>query len=172
MVLTGGGARAAYQVGVLRAIAELTPRGTPSPFSIICGTSAGAINAAALAAYAHDYRCGVSRLVNIWANFHVNQVFRSDVPGVMKTGAHWLLSMFSVGFLGKRNAVYLLDRAPLKKMLHHYIRSDDIQRSIDQGFLSALSITASGYSSHQSVSFFQGKRDLSGWSRSPPSTPP
>ncbi len=165
LIMTGGGARAAYQVGVLRAIAELCPRHAPSPFNIICGTSAGAINAAALATHAHDYRHAVLRLLSIWANFHVGQVFRADLPGIIKTGAHWLLTMMSAGLLGRQDALYLLDRTPLRKLLEQHFNPDDIQRVIDEGFLHALSITASGYTSHQSVSFFQGDASLQNWAR-------
>lgn len=163
--MTGGGARAAYQVGVLQAIAALTSKNAPSPFQVISGTSAGAINAVALATHAHDFRVSVKRLMKIWANFHSDHVFRSDMSGIMKTGAHWLLTMFSLGFLGCGNAPCLLDRAPLEKLLRKYIKPENIQRSINNGFLHALSITASGYSSHQSVSFFEGQPDLKGWLR-------
>jgi NTE family protein len=165
LIMTGGGARAAYQVGVLQAIAEITPKNAPSPFQVISGTSAGAINAVALAAHAHDYRIAVKRIMKIWSNFHTEHVFRSDVLGIMKTGAHWLLTMFSMGFLGRSDASYLLDRAPLEKLLHKYIKLENIGRSIDDGFLHALSVTASGYSSHQSVSFFEGHPSLEGWAR-------
>ena len=78
LILTGGGARAAYQVGVLQAIAEMLPRGCANPFPIICGTSAGAINAAAVAAGASDFHRAVSRLLLVWKNFHVAQVYRAD----------------------------------------------------------------------------------------------
>jgi len=166
LIMTGGGARAAYQVGVLRAIAELTPTSSPSPFEIICGTSAGAINAANLATHAHDFRIAVSRLLNIWSNFHVNQVFRADLLGILKTGIHWIFTMLSVGLLGRSDAMYLLDRKPLRQLLQHHFDPKGIQHAIDAGHLHALSITASGYTSHQSVSFFQGHHSLKNWSRS------
>ncbi|HID48881.1 MAG TPA: patatin-like phospholipase family protein [Chromatiales bacterium] len=164
--MTGGGARAAYQVGVLRAIADLTPRKSASPFRIICGTSAGAINAAALATHAHNFRIAVYRLHNIWSNFRVDQVFRADAAGIAKTGANWLLTMMSAGLLGKRDALYLLDRTPLKELLRRYFNPADITSAIERGHLYALSVTASGYASHQSVSFYQGHGSLQSWSRS------
>ena len=89
LVLTGGGARAAYQVGVLRAVASLLARGAPSPFPIICGTSAGAINAAGLAAGAGDFRQTVRQLSAVWKDFHTAQVYRSSALAVMRTGARW-----------------------------------------------------------------------------------
>ena len=83
LVLTGGGARAAYQVGVLRAIGAIVPKGSASPFTVMCGTSAGAINAAALAADATDFRRGVRRLVSVWKNMHAGDVYRADFAGVV-----------------------------------------------------------------------------------------
>ena len=78
IVLTGGGARAAYQVGVLKAIYKLTPKGSHHPFPISCGSSAGAINAASIACYAGQYRAGLRRLESIWGNLSVDKVFKSD----------------------------------------------------------------------------------------------
>ena len=82
LILTGGGARAAYQVGVLRAIANMLPEGTRNPFPVICGTSAGAINAASLALSARNFHEGVRQLSAVWENAHVNQAYRSDPIGV------------------------------------------------------------------------------------------
>ncbi len=165
LVLTGGGARAAYQVGVLRAIARLLPRGSPSPFPVICGTSAGALNAASLALEADDFRHAVSRLVRIWANFHSADVFRSDVTGIARTGARWLLTMMTAGLLGRSDALYLLDRTPLQRLMERHFDPRRLQANIDAGRLHALSITASGYTSHESVSFFQGAPELQPWRR-------
>lgn len=164
IIMTGGGARAAYQVGVLKAIGECLKKGAPSPFSIICGTSAGAINAAGLAARADRYNVGVRRLNLIWSNFTSDQVFRTDGLGMAKTGAHWLLTMM-LGGLGKHSPMYLLDRKPLRKLLDHYLDDKIFQASIDSGALDALCVSASGYSSHQSVSFFNGKPELKSWKR-------
>ena len=165
LILAGGGARAAYQVGVLKAIAELLPRETPNPFPVLCGTSAGAINATTLAIYATRFHEGVRRLNYVWRNFNVNQVFRADVPGVIANGMRWLLAMV-LGGLGLRNPRALLDRAPLRQLLQRTMPCDRIQQSIDAGALHALSVTASGYSSGQSVTFFQGVSSLSTWRRS------
>ena len=164
IVMTGGGARAAYQVGVLKAIAEMLPPGAPSPFTIICGTSAGAINAASLASKSDHFRNSVRRLHFVWSNFTTDQVFRTDVLGIAKTGAHWLLSM-ALGGLGKHSPIYLLDRTPLRKLLEKYIDSSVLQRSIENKTLHALSINATGYSSHQSVAFYHGHSSLKNWKR-------
>jgi len=164
IVMTGGGARAAYQIGVLKAIAELLPPASPSPFSIICGTSAGAINAASLAAKSDHFKHSVRRMHFVWSNFTCDQVFRTDIPGIMKTGAHWLFSM-ALGGLGKHSPIYLLDRTPLRKLLEQYIDSSVFQRAIDNKTLHALSINATGYTSRQSVAFYHGHASIKKWKR-------
>jgi NTE family protein len=164
LIMSGGGARAAYQVGVLKAIAEMLPADAPSPFPVICGTSAGAINAAALASYAHRYREAVKRLNFVWKNFEVGQVFRADVLGIVATGARWFGAML-FGGLGRHNPRSLFDRAPLRALLEQRLPIADIQRSIDGGFLRALSITCSGYGSGESVTFYQGVETLKPWKR-------
>ena len=164
LILTGGGARAAYQVGFLRAVSHMLPRGAPNPFKIICGTSAGAVNAAALASNATDFHRAVRQLLLIWKYFHVDQVYRSDVLGVFGTGMRWFMAML-MGGLGKNNPSSLLDNAPLAELLRARLDLSGIRRSIDTGALYALSITVSGYSSGQSVSFFQGVPGLPGWQR-------
>lgn len=164
IVMTGGGARAAYQIGVLRAIAEMLPPGSPSPFTIICGTSAGAINAASLAAKCDHFKHSVRRMHFVWSNFTCDQVFRTDLPGIIKTGAHWLLSM-ALGGLGKHTPIYLLDRTPLRKLLEQFIDSSVFQGAIDKNALHALSVNATGYTSHQSVAFYHGNSSINNWKR-------
>jgi NTE family protein len=162
--MSGGGARTAYQVGVLKAIADMLPRDARNPFPVICGTSAGAINATALAIYAAHFREAVRRLAFVWKNFQVGQVFRADTPGIVVNGLRWLAA-FMLGGLGKYNPKALLDRSPLRKLLEELLPCDRIQRSIDDGDLYALSVTASGYASGQSVSFFHGVDSLVYWKR-------
>jgi len=164
LILTGGGARAAYQIGFLRAVSHMLPRGAPNPFQIICGTSAGAVNAAVLAAGATEFQRTVRRLMLVWRYFHVDQVYRSDVPSVIGTGAKWLAAML-LGGLGKNNPTSMLDNAPLAQLLRRHLDLQGIRRSIESGALYALSVTTSGYTSGQSVSFFQGVPGLAGWQR-------
>ena len=164
LILAGGGARAAYQVGVLKAVAEMLPPDCPNPFPILSGTSAGAINATTLAIYATRFHEGVRRLVYVWQNFHVDQVFRADAPGVLANGLRWFAAMMAAG-LGRRNPHALLDRAPLRRLLYRTMPLARIQEAINAGALHALSITASGYGSGQSVSFFQGAPSLATWKR-------
>lgn len=164
LVLSGGAARAAYQVGVLKAVSSLLPAGTPNPFPVISGTSAGAINAATLAVYANDFSKGVRRLNMVWRDFEVGHVFRADTLGLLKAGAHWMAAL-TFGGLGKYNPVSLLDRAPLRKLLETYLDCSQIRFAIDNGFLDAISITASGYTSGESVSFYQGAPGIKPWRR-------
>lgn len=164
LVLTGGGARAAYQVGVLRAIAEVLPDSVRNPFPVICGTSAGAINATSLAVAADDFREGVRQLETVWTNFHVDQVHRSDLVGVLANTGRCLTSSLSNRF-GKQQAASLLDNSPLIKLIKHRIPFRAIQRNIYAGDLHALGLTAWGYTSGQSVTFFQGAKGIAPWKR-------
>ena len=162
--MSGGGARAAYQVGVLRAISEMLPAAAPVPFQIICGTSAGAINATVLAANAHNFRHGVRQLMTVWKNFHVNHVYRSDPLGVIRNSSKWIAATLTGG-LGKETPISLLDNAPLAKLVEQRLDYAGIQRSIDNGDLYAFSITCSGYTSGQSVTFYQGAPGIEPWRR-------
>lgn len=164
LLLAGGGARAAYQVGVLKAISSLLPHRTSIPFRVVSGTSAGAINGTTLAIYASNFRMGIERLLGVWENFHADHVFRADAAGVFSTGARWLAAMM-LGGLGKHNPHALLDRTPLHELLGSKLAFDRIQSAIDDGYLHALGITCSGYSSGQSVTFYQGAHTVSPWQR-------
>lgn len=160
----GGGARAAYQIGVLKAIAELLPKGAATPFDIVCGTSAGAINAVALATMADNYHNAVAQLLRVWGGFHVAQVFKVDMPTLTLTAARWVAAMLFAG-LGYRNPVALLDRQPLRQLLLRRLDFSRIAYNIEQGHLHAVSVTASGYTSGQSVSFFQAHDSVAAWRR-------
>ena len=163
LILSGGGARAAYQVGVLKAISRILPKDIDNPFDVICGTSAGAINAVAMASYASQYRIGIRHLERIWKGFTSDQVYRSDFFGI----THWALKWLKTLVFGNNNneAVSLLNNAPLRKLLSHVIKFDGIQQAIDAGDLHAVSVTASGYSTGESVSFFQGHYSIKNWQR-------
>src|SRR5215510_1884019 len=96
LVLTGGGARAAYQVGVVKAVRDLLGNPTKNPFPILCGTSAGAINAATLAVFADNYSRAVGNLIEVWENMRCHHIYRTDVAHIMKSGARWLAAMMLV----------------------------------------------------------------------------
>jgi len=166
LILAGGGARAAYQVGVLKAVANILPRSAPSPFAVVCGTSAGAINAAALAMNAGNLRGAVKQLLSFWKDFRAENIYRSDPVGAFSNSALWLAGLL-LGFMGidKLNHVSLLDNSPLKRLLKETLPLEKIQENLDAGYLHALGITASGYTSEQSVTFFQSRMDIQGWKR-------
>jgi len=173
LVLTGGGARAAYQIGVLRAVAQILQQAgwaaTRNPFDIICGTSAGAINATALACRADDFAEGVDQLYKVWAHFSVEQVYRADSLGVIRTGARWL-SLMSFGWLLRRwhaqppNA--LLDNTPLVTLLHRMLDLPRLDAALNNGVLHALAITASSYTAGKHITFYQSVAQIEEWVRS------
>jgi NTE family protein len=162
--LSGGGARAAYQVGVLQAVCEIVPSRSTNPFPIICGTSAGAVNAAVLAAHALDFANGVRNLAQVWENLSPDQVYRTDSSGVRATAARWLKALMP-GTVREQYPMSLLDNAPLSGLLMRAIRFDAIRECIAAGSLRALGITASGYTSGLPVTFFQGVNTLEPWVR-------
>ena len=165
LILTGGGARAGYQVGVLKAVRELLPEPRHNPFPILCGTSAGALNAASMAVWAEDFGAGVDNLLQVWENFSADQVYRADPAGIGIAGARWL-STLALGWLTRRAPRSLLDNSPLRRLLDEGLDFGRIAHAIESGALHSVSITCSGYSSGQSVSFFQGRAGLEGWRRS------
>jgi NTE family protein len=166
LILTGGGARAAYQVGVLKAVAEFLPRRAHSPFQVISGTSAGALNAVTLAVNARQFRRGVKYLLGIWTNAQVKDIYRSDVLGVFANSTRWVAGLvLSLIGINRMNRVSLLDNSPLTVFLEETLPCEKIQESIDAGVLHALSITASGYGSGYSVTFYQGVAGIEPWKR-------
>jgi NTE family protein len=162
LILTGGGARAAYQVGVLKAVSELLGEPRENPFPILCGTSAGAINATALAIRANDFAGAVRYLVDVWEAFHCRDVYRSDWPGIIRSGNRWLSALM---LLNRTNPISLLDNSPLRELLARTMEFERIQANIDSGALYAVSVTASGYTSGQSVTFYQGGSGVEDWER-------
>ena len=172
LILTGGGARAAYQIGVLNALSLiLLEAGWPAhrnPFQIICGTSAGAINATALACRADDFGEGVRELMSVWSHFKTDQVYRSDSLGVIRSGARWL-SLFSFGWLLRKwhanppNS--LLDNTPLVTMLHRLLDLPRLDDALANGSLHALAVTASSYTGGQHLTFYQSNQKIEPWRR-------
>ncbi|MCJ7451540.1 MAG: patatin-like phospholipase family protein [Steroidobacteraceae bacterium] len=164
LVLAGGGARAAYQVGVLGAIAEWLPADAACPFEVLVGTSAGALNAATLASRASNFRAGVAVLEKVWAGFHMEQVVRADPATTLRGGLHWVLSMVSGGWLLPPPRS-LLDTSPLRELLLHTIPMDGIRASVEAGLVRSLAVATTSYSTGQAVAFFDGAPDVEEWSR-------
>lgn len=158
LVLTGGGARAAYQVGVLKAAAELLPKRAHNPFSIITGTSAGAINAVALGASANNFRLAVKKVERIWANLHVEQIYRAGYLDLLGGVLRLLVSLFHQGS-GVRKPLSILNSAPLEELLSRVIDFGDLERRLAGGLLDAIGVTASSYDSGESVTFYQSNLD-------------
>lgn len=164
LVLSGGGARAAYQVGVLWAIRELWGKRAENPFPILCGTSAGAINAVTLAVHAENFSAGVRRLAWTWRHFHAHHVYRADGPAVVKSALTWGSTLL-MGWLLRRSPHSLLDNGPLRALLEAKLDFPAIGRAIDQGALRACCVTCSGYTSGESLSFFEAASDVQPWRR-------
>ena len=161
LVLPGGGARGAFQAGVLKALAELLPRDRPNPFPVISGTSAGAVNSAVLASRAHHFRSAVAELERVWGHFHCNQVYKTDSWTMLKSSAHWMSSLVLGGWLvGTPKS--LLDNTPLRKLLSNNLHLPRIRDAIDNGCLGAVAVTAAGYSSARSTTFFEADRTRKG----------
>lgn len=163
LVLPGGGARGAFQVGVLKALAELVPKGTPNPFEVLSGTSAGSVNAVVLASKAQRFKVAVAELEQVWRNFRCHQVYKTDPLTMLRSSLHWFAAIVTGGLVGMPRS--LLDNSPLRALLSHNIRFPRIQDALDNGWLDALAVTAAGYGSAQSHTFFQSTDGHAEWSR-------
>lgn len=153
LLLTGGGARAAYQVGVLKAIASVLPRNQKSPFKVICGTSAGAINAVSMACYASCFHLGVKKTEWVWKNFKTEQVYNSSWSGVFGYLLQNYFSKYRKSLIDRPTS--LLNNAPLIELLSELIDYKRIDRNILSDHLQAIAVNASSYSDGDSISFFQ-----------------
>lgn len=161
IVLSGGGARAAYQVGVLKALAQIWPQ-ERAPYEVIVGTSAGAVCASVLAAYAHDWRGGVARLEAVWANFRIDQVFRADLPSMWQAGARWLTSAVSGGRIIDAPPA-LFDNTPLRELLAARIDWEAVRNNIAAGHLEALALAATSYAGGHHRVFFDSIHGIADW---------
>ncbi len=173
LVLSGGGARAAYQVGVLQTIAtirrEQGQAHGPNPFPILIGTSAGAINATALACGADDFDQAVAHMAHTWQHIHAEQVYHVSGLRMLRAGARWL-GLLSLGWLLTRwwriKPRSLLDNAPLEDLLAHMVALDRLPHMLQDGHLKALAVSASSYTTGQHVTFFQSAKEVQEWERS------
>ena len=170
LILSGGGARAAYQVGVLAAIARMRREAGAAhgnPFPVISGTSAGAINAAFLACNADNFDQSMEDLVHVWSHFQVEQVYRSDVLDMLRSGARWM-SLLSLGWLITQKRLRpksLLNNDPLSDLLQERIDLERLPGLLRDGHLQALAITASSYSTGEHVTFYESCRAVTPWVR-------
>jgi NTE family protein len=164
LVLTGGGARSAYQVGVLKGIAELLRRGSACPFPIITGTSAGAVSAIALASDAAHFRRSVIAIERVWRDFRVHQVFKADGASMLRSGLHWFLAFLTGGWL-VQPPHSLFDNSPLWELLRTHLHFDGIPRSLYKTHLHAIGISATCYGDADSVTFFAAEPNAEPWIR-------
>jgi NTE family protein len=164
LVLTGGGARSAYQVGVLKGVAELLRRGSACPFPIITGTSAGAVSAVALASDAAHFRRSVYAIERVWRDFRVHQVFKADAASMLKSGLHWMLAFMTGGWL-VHPPHSLFDNTPLWTLLTEQLDFDGIPRSLYKHHLEAIGICATCYADADSVTFYASASTIEPWAR-------
>ncbi|WP_218140435.1 patatin-like phospholipase family protein [Ectothiorhodospira marina] len=164
LVLTGGGARAAYQVGVLKAMADLRDTEGPTPLTILCGVSAGGINAAVLAVLARDFRAGVESMEAIWGNFRAHQVYRADAGALLSSALRWSLYPLAARFPRWRPQA-VLDNEPLRQLLTRTLDFSALDEAIAEGHLRAASVSAFGYASGESLTFYQGVGSIEPWRR-------
>jgi len=163
LVLTGGGSRSAYQIGVLLALSEIMPRAR-NPFQVIVGTSAGAVAAGVLAAEAHQWRRAVAGLERVWANFRSEQVFHVDPVHMVRAGLHWVLALVSGGLI-LSPPKSMLDNSPLRQLLGVHVDFAGIRRSISRGHLRAVALCATSYLTGHSVAFYDAVENCPEWSR-------
>lgn len=168
LVLSGGGARGAYQVGVISAIAHICQQiKNPRPIEIFTGVSAGSINATFMAAYCDDFQNAAKKLVDLWSGLTSDQVFYSDPVHLGKIGLQWMGGL-SLGGLtsGESSGRALLDTTPLKSLLEKNIDFGRIERNIQTGHLRSLGITAIDYQTSEAVTFIQGNKEIPDWNKS------
>ncbi len=163
LVLQGGGARGAYQIGVLKAVAEIWGQ-KPSPFPIVTGASVGAINAAQVAAASTDFQRGMARLEKLWRGLTCDAIYETSPSAIAASSARWLWSIVAGG-LGWGDPCSLLDNRPLGKLLDSTFRPNRISRAIQLGALDALCITASSYGDGSAITFLESRGGIEDWSR-------
>src|SRR5688572_24451267 len=165
LLLPGGGARSAWQVGVLKAISGWFPAGSKLPFPVVCGTSAGAINATVLAARGANFRLGTRELVRVWGGFRVGHVFRAGTLDMLRSGSHLFLALVTGGWLLPMPRA-LFDNTPLRALLAKNVDFAALGRSIAAGTPDSLAVTATSVSGGESVTFVQSQRPFMPWDRS------
>jgi len=164
LVLPGGGARSAYQVGMLKAIAGWYPPGSPLPFTVLCGTSAGAINAAVLASLAGDFGAAAAELTRVWGGFRIGQVFRAGALDMLRSGLHLFAALLSGGWLLPMPRA-LLDNSPLRALLEKNVDFAALRRCIAAGCPDAVAVTATSLTHGESVTFIEASRRFEPWFR-------
>lgn len=165
LVLTGGGARAAYQVGVLRAIAEITGF-EKNPFAIISGFSAGALNGVWLASQSEDFESVTQNMVETWSSLTADHIFKVGPISLSRIAYRWIFDRGAGGLKsGKNQITYLLDTSPLAELIKNKINFQALNENIQNDLFHAISVNATDYRSGQSVAFYNGHTDIQDWSK-------
>mgnify|MGYP000266984620 CR=1 FL=1 len=162
LVLTGGGARAAYQVGALMALARIT-RSLENPFQVISGFSAGAINGAWLASRGASFEQDTTDMWQAWAKITTDQIFKADALSLFGIGFQWLKDRTMGGLSPQHQITYLLNTSPLRKFLNSQIDFEKLHKNVEDGRFHAISVTAVSYVSGHSTTFFSGDRRIETW---------
>ena len=166
LVLSGGGARGAYQVGVMSAMSEILQKASLEfKIDIFSGVSAGAINASTLAAESHDLHEGCRKLVELWSHLRSEDVFYTDAVNLGKVGLKWMGELSLGGLIGSSPGRALLDTEPLKKLLEKNLNYAAIEKNLKEKHYTALAVTAVDYQTSNSITFVQGQDDLPTWSK-------
>jgi NTE family protein len=167
LVLTAGGARGAYQAGVLARLAEVPGlRDRPSPFAIIAGASAGAINGTLLAARGARFGEAARELARVWSSLRVQDVFASDACSLLRSGAGLLWDFSLGGQLGRTRTHGLLDTGPLARLIERTLPRRGIAEGIRRGRLFAVAVSATSYHSGRSFTFVEGRPGHPVWQKS------
>jgi len=166
LVLTGGGARGAYQAGVLHGIADICDTvKLPNPFSIISGCSAGSINAAYFAANCHRMKDGASELAAFWSQLKTREIFKTDIFSLGSISSKIITDVALGGIRKKKRARSLLNTSPLKDLVGKYVKFSQIRDNIEAGSLDSLTVTATDYMSSENISFVMAKDETCAWAR-------
>jgi NTE family protein len=167
LVLTGGGARAAYQAGILKGIAEILERSNAAtPFPIISGVSAGAINSAYLASQKQSFSVAASSLCDLWGGLNSKNVIKTDAWSLGRIGAKWVRDLGSAGVLSREKTTHLLDSSPLRDYLEKKIDFKQLEQNLRDGTIHGLSFTATNYRTGTAVTFYDGHESIEPWVRS------
>ncbi len=166
LVLSGGGARGAYQAGLLAAINEISEKsGVPFQINFLSGVSAGAINAASVASHCDDLTTGTQNLTKQWSELSFEKVLNLDSLTMSKIGIQWMRELSLGGITGTTPGRALLDTSPLRNLLHENIKFEKIEKNISQDLLTALYITSIDYAKSATTTFVQGKNNLPSWDK-------
>ncbi len=165
LVMSGGGARGAYQAGVIKALEEILRPIGKFPFDIICGASAGSINAGGLANYADNFKHAAEFLERLWGGLTADKVIRSDLGSLSRVGARWIRDLSFGGAIGGGHARSLLETDPLRDLLTLNYDPEKTRINIENKHFYAAVISATNIYTNNSVAFVQGHPNLQLWSR-------